>query len=87
MGRVKLTAAAADFSDWQNHVRYREQNRTRQGCRLLSPEAELSRHRSNGELDKKRLGIEKCYSKILKNKRTVNNVKKSIFLGMESEEN
>ncbi|WP_442780860.1 Arm DNA-binding domain-containing protein [Chryseobacterium sp. SL1] len=38
----------------------------------------------NGKLDKIRLGIEECYSKILKNEGAVNSTKlKNTFLGME----
>ena len=41
----------------------------------------------NGKLDKIRLGIEECYSKILKNEGAVNSTKlKNAFLGMESGE-
>ncbi len=41
----------------------------------------------NGKLDKIRLGIEGCYSKILKNEGGVNSAKlKNAFLGMESGE-
>ena len=41
----------------------------------------------NGKLDKIRLGIEECYSKILKNGAIVNSAKlKNAFLGMESGE-
>lgn len=41
----------------------------------------------NGKLDKIRLGIEECYSKILKNEGMVNSSKlKNTFLGMESGE-
>ena len=41
----------------------------------------------NGKLDKIRLGIEECYSKILKNEGAVNSAKlKNAFLGMESRE-
>src|SRR5690606_14653170 len=41
----------------------------------------------NGKLDKIRLGIEECYSKILKNEGTVNSIKiKNAYLGMESGE-
>lgn len=40
----------------------------------------------NSKLDKIRLGIEECYSKILKNEGTVNSVKlKNAFLGMKTE--
>ena len=41
----------------------------------------------NGKLDKIRLGIEECYSKILKNEGIVSSAKlKNTFLGMESGE-
>ncbi len=41
----------------------------------------------NGKLNKIRLGIEECYSKILKNEGAVNSTKlKNTFLGMESGE-
>ena len=41
----------------------------------------------NGKLDKIRLGMEECYSKILKNEATVSSAKlKNTFLGMESGE-
>lgn len=41
----------------------------------------------NGKLDKIRMGIEECYSKILKNEGAVNSAKlKNAFLGMESGE-
>ena len=41
----------------------------------------------NGKLDKIRLGMEECYSKILKNEGAVNSAKlKNTFLGMESGE-
>jgi len=41
----------------------------------------------NRKLDKIRLGIEECYSKILKNEGTVNSAKlKNALLGMESGE-
>ncbi|MFT3903101.1 MAG: site-specific integrase [Niabella sp.] len=41
----------------------------------------------NGKLDKIRLGMEECYSKILKNEGTVSSAKlKNTFLGMESGE-
>ncbi|MBL7879794.1 MAG: site-specific integrase, partial [Chryseobacterium gambrini] len=40
---------------------------------------------TNSKLDKVRLGIEECYSKILKNEGVVNSTKlKNAFLGMES---
>ena len=41
----------------------------------------------NGKIDKIRLGIEECYSKILKNEGTVNSAKlKNTFLGMDNGE-
>ena len=42
---------------------------------------------TNSKLDKIRLGIEECYSKILRNEGAVNSSKlKNAFLGMESGE-